>query len=215
MSGKEVDNLQKLNGSNYHDWKLNKEWLLRKEKPWKYVDGLVKRPEQTRMNAAEVKRFDEQAEIPQTTTVLAIEPSQQQHVRDCENAQDTVKDEEAAVKFLRDKELLHSERLCPFCGKAMRLGRGGMAWCCSKRSCHRELFIRMGTWFEVRNIDAHCLLKLSPQPTEGQIRTRSFSRTKYERHNPLEQVAAADCSRIAGATGRAVEDGGCPGEAAV
>ncbi|KFD44707.1 hypothetical protein M513_14416 [Trichuris suis] len=30
----------------------------------------------------------------------------------------------------------------------MRLGRGGMAWCCYKRSCRREVSISTGTWFE-------------------------------------------------------------------
>ncbi|KFD66315.1 hypothetical protein M514_09491 [Trichuris suis] len=30
----------------------------------------------------------------------------------------------------------------------MRQGRGGMAWCCYKRSCCREVSIRTGTWFE-------------------------------------------------------------------
>ncbi|CDW55322.1 hypothetical protein TTRE_0000359401 [Trichuris trichiura] len=60
----------------------------------------------------------------------------------------TVEDEETAVKFLREKGLLHSERLCPFCGEAMRLGHGGMVWCCFNPSCRRKVSIRRGTWFE-------------------------------------------------------------------
>ncbi|KFD47783.1 hypothetical protein M513_11333 [Trichuris suis] len=60
----------------------------------------------------------------------------------------TIKDEETAAQFLCERGLLHSEKLCPVCGETMRLGRGGIAWCCYKRSCRREVSIRMGTWFE-------------------------------------------------------------------
>ncbi|KFD44927.1 hypothetical protein M513_14196, partial [Trichuris suis] len=58
------------------------------------------------------------------------------------------KDEETAEQFLRGRGLLHSERLCPVCGEAMRLGHGGMAWCCYNRSCRREVSIHKLTWFE-------------------------------------------------------------------
>uniref|UniRef100_A0A5S6R4P7 Retrotransposon gag domain-containing protein n=1 Tax=Trichuris muris TaxID=70415 RepID=A0A5S6R4P7_TRIMR len=64
------------------------EWLLRKKKLWKYVDGSVKRPVLTQTNVADVEKFDEQSEIAQATIILAIEPSQQQHIRDCGTAQD-------------------------------------------------------------------------------------------------------------------------------
>ncbi|KFD56268.1 hypothetical protein M514_02723, partial [Trichuris suis] len=62
----------------------------------------------------------------------------------------TVKDEESAATLLREKGLLHQERLCPSCSDLMQLGRGGKVWCCYKRSCRVEVSIRTGTWFKGR-----------------------------------------------------------------
>ncbi|KFD47146.1 hypothetical protein M514_11996 [Trichuris suis] len=87
MAEKESGSFPKLNGVNYHDWRFNMEWTLKKKKLWKYVDGSTVRPEPISANVAEVQRLDEQSEIAQATIVLAIEPlQQQQHVRDCESA---------------------------------------------------------------------------------------------------------------------------------
>ncbi|KFD66811.1 hypothetical protein M514_02311 [Trichuris suis] len=61
---------------------------------------------------------------------------------------ETIKHEETAAQFLGERGLLHSERLCPVCEEAMRLGRGGVAWYRYKRSCCREVSIRTGTWLE-------------------------------------------------------------------
>ncbi|KFD47780.1 hypothetical protein M514_11330 [Trichuris suis] len=60
----------------------------------------------------------------------------------------TVKDEESAATLLREKGLLHQERLCPSCSDLMQLGRGGKVWRCHKRSCREEVSIRTGSWFE-------------------------------------------------------------------
>ncbi|KFD46818.1 hypothetical protein M514_12301 [Trichuris suis] len=60
----------------------------------------------------------------------------------------TIKDEESVITLLRDKGLLHRERVCPSCNEAMQLGRGGQVWRCYKRSCRTEVSIRTGTWFE-------------------------------------------------------------------
>ncbi|KFD49787.1 hypothetical protein M513_09254 [Trichuris suis] len=98
MAEKESSSFPKLNGVNYHDWRFNIEWMLKKKKLWKYVDGSTVRPEPTSANVAEVQRFDEQSEIAQATIVLAIEPLQQQHVRDCESASDVWLKLEAAFE---------------------------------------------------------------------------------------------------------------------
>uniref|UniRef100_A0A5S6QJZ7 CCHC-type domain-containing protein n=1 Tax=Trichuris muris TaxID=70415 RepID=A0A5S6QJZ7_TRIMR len=88
MAEKESGSFPKLNGVNYHDWRFNMEWTLKKKKLWRYVDGSTVRPEPSSANVAEVQRFNEQSEIAQAIIVLAIEPLQQQHVRDCESARD-------------------------------------------------------------------------------------------------------------------------------
>ncbi|KFD46627.1 hypothetical protein M513_12482 [Trichuris suis] len=62
----------------------------------------------------------------------------------------TVKDEESAATLLREKGLLHQERLRPSCSDLMQLGRGGKVWRCHKRSCREEVSIRTGSWFEGR-----------------------------------------------------------------
>ncbi|KFD60954.1 hypothetical protein M514_26852 [Trichuris suis] len=98
MAEKESSSFPKLNGVNYHDWRFNMEWMLKKKKLWKYVDGSTVRPEPTSANVAEVQRFDEQSEIAQATIVLAIEPLQQQHIRDCESARDVWLKLEAAFE---------------------------------------------------------------------------------------------------------------------
>ncbi|KFD50228.1 hypothetical protein M514_08856 [Trichuris suis] len=94
-------------------------------------------------------------------------------VKNIEWLYETIKDEQRAVQFLRERGLLHTERVCPVCGEAMRLGRGGMAWCCYKRSCRREVSVRTGTWFEgkrtkrSRNSTCHTAMYASQLQTKA------------------------------------------------
>ncbi|KFD64720.1 hypothetical protein M514_23178, partial [Trichuris suis] len=60
----------------------------------------------------------------------------------------TVQDEKSAPTLVREKCLLHQERLCPSCSELMQLGRGGKAWACYNRFCTEEVSIRTQTWFE-------------------------------------------------------------------
>ncbi|KFD59963.1 hypothetical protein M514_11333 [Trichuris suis] len=96
----------------------------------------------------------------------------------------TIKDEETAAQFLCERGLLHSEKLCPVCGETMRLGRGGIAWCCYKRSCRREVSIRMGTWFEnkrtKRSWNSMCQTATYPWKVV-ELDEFLFSRSKYNR----------------------------------
>ncbi|CDW60858.1 hypothetical protein TTRE_0000926101 [Trichuris trichiura] len=104
-----------------------------------------------------------------------------------------VPDEEAALNFLRKKGLLHTDSLCPSCGQAMRLGRGGKAWRCHKRSCDKELCVRTGTWFDDKAAEgAADNIQLESRVHDDQIlRARAGAQQGYR--SAVEQVPAASC----------------------
>src|SRR6266508_4562690 len=74
----------KLNESNYHDWKIQMEALLEEKGLFGVVNGQDTRPS-CPPTLKQVKTFLEKQRVAHAKIILAVEPSQLPHVRDTTN----------------------------------------------------------------------------------------------------------------------------------
>ena len=77
--------MAKLNGSNYRSWVFNMRLYLESSDLFAHVDGSAELPEETA--SAQVKKaFETAAKKAWTYICLGVDPEQQIHVRDTQNA---------------------------------------------------------------------------------------------------------------------------------
>src|SRR4051794_39537055 len=89
MSSTTLQANEKLNATNYHQWKFRIKLVLMKEGLWKLVDGKRKEPISGKSdNTEEIMKWEADNESAFATLCLAISDSQMIHVRDCETAPD-------------------------------------------------------------------------------------------------------------------------------
>ena len=77
---------EKLNGTNYHQWKFRIKLILMKEGLWKIMEGKRKAPASDSKDTTALEKWETDCDNVFATLCLAITNSEMSHIEECTTA---------------------------------------------------------------------------------------------------------------------------------